>query len=329
MSTPWTTDSVGDLAGRTAVVTGANTGIGREVAAVLAAHGATVVLACRDVAKAEAAASRLTGPRTPDVVAPDVVALDLGDLASVRAAAARIRERYPRLDLLVNNAGVMWLPRQRTADGFERHLGVNHLGHFALTGLLLDRLLGTPGSRVVTLSSNGHKSGRLELDDLHFERRRYRPTAAYTQSKLANLLFTYELQRRLEAAGAAGAATIAVAAHPGGSRTDLMRHSPPQIRIATSRPFYRLLPWLIQDAAHGALPPLRAALDPAVRGGDYYGPDGWGEWTGSPVQVTSSPASHDAASQRGLWAESERLTGVEYDFTPRSPAVPSGSGHPA
>ncbi|PZF79582.1 oxidoreductase [Jiangella anatolica] len=312
----WTPDDIGDLTGRTAIVTGANTGLGREVAATLVASGATVLLACRDVAKAAAAAATMTGPR-----APEVVPLDLGDLRSVRAAAAHIHDRHQRLDLLVNNAGVMWLPRQHTADGFERHLGINHLGHFALTGLLLDLLLATPGSRVVTVSSNGHKRGRLDLTDPHFERRPYRPMAAYAQSKLANLLFTYELQRRM---ADAGATSIAVAAHPGGSRTELMRHAPLHIRIASGPRLHRLVSWLVQDTAHGALPLLRAALDPEVRGGDYYGPDGWGEWTGHPTLVTSSAAAHDEAAQRGLWAESERLTGVTYDFTAPTPAVQFG-----
>jgi NAD(P)-dependent dehydrogenase (short-subunit alcohol dehydrogenase family) len=303
----WTAVDVPDQDGRVAVVTGANTGIGFETAEVLAARGATVVLACRDPGRTAGAVARI-GAAVPGA-ALDTVQVDLASLASVRAAAGQLRSRYPRLDLLINNAGLMMPPYGRTTDGFELQFGTNHLGHFALTGLLLDRLLAVPGSRIVTVSSKAHGRGRINLADLQFEHGGYRRMAAYGQSKLANLMFTYELQRRL---AAAGAPTIAVAAHPGGSRTELMRNSPFVIRVGVrnwSRPFTSRL---LQDPPMGALPVLRAATDPAVRGGEYYGPGGWGELTGHPVRVSSTGRSHDVETQHRLWTESERLTGVSY-----------------
>jgi NAD(P)-dependent dehydrogenase (short-subunit alcohol dehydrogenase family) len=308
----WTVDNIGDQRGRVALITGANTGIGFEAAKVLAARGATVVLACRDQAKGRAAAARLGAG-----AAVATVTLDLASLASVHAAAVEIRGRWERLDLLVNNAGQMIPPYGRTADGFETQIGINHLGHYALTGLLLDRLLGTAGSRIVTVSSNAHRQGVINFDDLHAERG-YQPMAAYAQSKLANLLFTYELQRRLSASGAG---TIAVAAHPGAARTQLLRHSPWHFKLVVSRPAKPLFSWLIQDEDAAALPILRAATDPHARGGDYFGPNGWKEFTGRhPVPVQSTPLSHDADLQRRLWDESARLTGVTYGFPARASA---------
>jgi NAD(P)-dependent dehydrogenase (short-subunit alcohol dehydrogenase family) len=299
---PWTAADVPDQKGRTAVVTGANTGIGFEAAAVLAQRGAVTVLACRDTGKGERAAARLSAA-TPDV-AVSVVRLDLGSLDSIRAAAEQIRAGHERIDLLINNAGVMMPPHGTTSDGFELQFGTNHLGHFALTGLLLDRMLPVAGSRVVTVSSNGHRAGRVNFDDLQSERR-YSRVRAYGQSKLANLMFTYELERRLRAAEAA---TIAVAAHPGTAHTELTRHLPGLLQTAQAVAGGVFT----QSATMGALPTLRAATDPAVRGGDYYGPSGWGQMTGYPVQVSSSSRSHDEAAQQRLWAESERLTGVTY-----------------
>lgn len=290
----WTLDDIADQHGRVALVTGANTGIGLVTARVLAARGATVVLGCRDLHKARAA-----------FPGADLLRLDLASLASVRAAAAEFRTRYERLDLLVNNAGLMIPPYGRTADGFESQLGTNHLGHFALTRLLLDRLCDTPGSRVVTVSSNVHRRGTVDFADLQWERG-YDPMAAYARSKLANLLFTYALQRRLTDAGST---TLAVAAHPGAARSELMRHSPLLFRVVVSRRTKWLFSWLIQDVDRGALPTLRAATDPNVTGGDYYGPNGWKEFTGRhPVRVASSELSHDEALQERLWVESERLT---------------------
>jgi NAD(P)-dependent dehydrogenase (short-subunit alcohol dehydrogenase family) len=303
----WTIGDINDQHGRVALITGANTGIGLATAEVLAMRGATVVLACRDMRKAEAASTRLSS--TVPHAAVDTLKLDLGSLAAIRAAVSDFRARYTRLDLLVNNAGLMIPPYGRTADGFESQFGTNHLGHFALTGLLLDRLCRTSGSRVVTISSNAHRRGVLNFADLQSERQ-YDPMAAYAQSKLANLLFAYALQRRFEEAGSE---TIAVAAHPGAVRSDLMRHSPPHFRFVVSRRTKWLFSWLIQDVDRGALPTLRAATDPDVHGGEYYGPDGWKEFTGlHPVRARSTVSSHDVELQERLWNESERLTGVTY-----------------
>src|SRR5215218_2042592 len=302
----WTVADVPDQSGRTAVVSGANVGLGLATARLLASRGATVVLACRDIVKAERGADQIRTEAGRAKV--HVVRLDLSSLASVREAADEVRSDYPRLDLLINNAGVMAVPYQRTEDGFELTLATNHLGHFALTGLLLDRLLATAGSRIVTVSSVAHRRGLMHFGDLQSEHR-YKPADAYGQSKLANLLFTNELQARLEAAGAR---TIALAAHPGNARTDLWRTSSRLERVLIS-PRLRLLNfWLVQSAELGALPTLRAAVDPSARGGDYYGPAGPFQYTGYPTRVDSSPRSHDAAARRRLWDVSEQLTGVSY-----------------
>jgi NAD(P)-dependent dehydrogenase (short-subunit alcohol dehydrogenase family) len=236
------------------------------------------------------------------------VQIDLASLESVRKAAAELAGRYPNIDLLINNAGLMMPPYGLTKDGYELQFGTNHLGHFALTGLLMRQLLATPGSRVVTVSSNAHRAGRINFDDLN-SARRYRRTAAYGQSKVANLMFTYELQRRLSAAEAQ---TIALAAHPGTARTDLTRHLSAVSNVAMGPRFSSLNSWFVQGAAMGALPTLRAATDPAAVGGTYYGPDGFGQLTGYPVVVTSSTRSHNRQAQRRLWAESEQLTGITY-----------------
>ena len=297
MSSNWTEQHIPDQHGRVAIVTGANTGLGFETARMLAARGAAVVLAVRDVEKGKHAAARITGDVT-------VQALDLTRLDSIRSAAADLRATHPRIDLLINNAGVMYTPKQTTADGFELQLGTNHLGHFALTGLLLDRLLPVPGSRIVTVSSIGHRiRAAIHFDDLQWERS-YSRVAAYGQAKLANLMFTYELQRRLASHGT----TVAVAAHPGVSDTELARYTPAALRV----PLTWLAPLLTQQAAMGALPTLRAATDPAVFGGQYYGPGNRREIRGYPKLVTSSPESLDQVTQQRLWDVSEELTGVTY-----------------
>jgi len=303
----WTAADVPDQSGRTAVVTGASGGLGLETAEVLAGHGAAVVLAGRDLGKTERAADRIRSAAAGASVL--VVHLDLASLASVREAAGQIRAACPSLDLLINNAGVMAIPREVTEDGFERTLATNHLGHFALTGLLLGRMLDTPGSRVVTVSSNGHRMGDgvMHFEDLQLEHG-YQPWPAYYRSKLANLLFTYELQRRLTGAGAA---TMALAAHPGNARTDLWRHS--RLDQALYRPGLSPLTfWFAQSAHMGALATLRAATDPAAAGGEYYGPPGRQQFTGHPVRVESSAQSHDEADAARLWAISEEMTGVSY-----------------
>jgi NAD(P)-dependent dehydrogenase (short-subunit alcohol dehydrogenase family) len=316
----WTAADVGDQAGRTAVITGGNSGIGFEAARVLAARGATVVLACRDPGQADRAAARIAaglaasppdgGSRAggPRAGAVQTVRLDLASLASVRKAAEELSARFARVDLLINNAGVMMPPYGRTEDGFELQFGTNHLGHLALTGLLLERLLEIEGSRVVTVSSNGHRVGRINLGDLQSERG-YRKMRAYSQSKLANLMFTYELQRRL---AAAGAPTIALAAHPGTSRTQLMRHmSGPSRAVATAQ-LGPVTSWFAQSAEMGALPMLRAATDPQALGGQYYGPGGAFELTGYPVLTEPASRARDVGVQERLWSESERLTGVRF-----------------
>ncbi|OBI81432.1 SDR family NAD(P)-dependent oxidoreductase [Mycobacterium asiaticum] len=299
----WAVSDIPDQSGRTVVVTGANTGIGYHTAAELAFRGAHVVLAVRNLEKGNTALARIIAVK-PDA---DITLqeLDLGSLASIRRAAQALRASYPRIDLLINNAGVMWTPKQVTEDGFELQFGTNHLGHFALTGLLLDHLLPVRGSRVVTVSSLGHRlRAAIHFDDLQWERG-YSRVGAYGQSKLANLLFTYELQRRL---ADAAAPTVAVAAHPGGSNTELSRNLP-----GIFQPIKAVLaPVLFQGPESGAWPTLRAATDPTVEGGQYYGPDGLGEQRGRPKLVQSSAQSHDTDLQRRLWDVSEELTGVKF-----------------
>ncbi|BBY80529.1 SDR family NAD(P)-dependent oxidoreductase [Mycolicibacterium pulveris] len=301
MTAKWTAADVPDQSGRVAIVTGANSGLGYDTAAVLAGKGAHVVLAVRNLDKGRQALDRIkSGCPNADVTLQE---LDLTSLNSVRKAAAELRATYPRIDLLINNAGVMYVPRRETTeDGFEMQFGTNHLGHFALTGLLLENMLQVGGSRVVTVSSVGHRVlARIHFEDPHLERK-YNRVEAYGQSKLANLLFTYELARRLKAKEAP---TIAVAAHPGLSDTELMRHLPD---------FIPDFVWKIiaQPADKGALPTLRAATDPGVQSGQYYGPDGIGETRGHPKLVASSAQSHNQDIQRRLWSMSEELTGVTF-----------------
>ncbi len=292
----WTFADLPDLSGRTAVVTGANTGLGYETATALAARGAQVVLAVRNLDKGKAAAD-LIGRAHPGADV-SVQELDLTSLTSIADAANELRSRHDQLDLLINNAGVMMTPRSTTKDGFELQFGTNHLGHFAFTGRLMELLLATPLSRVVTVSSLGHRIGRIRFDDLQSERG-YRRIGAYGQSKLANLLFTYELQRRLHATD-----TVALAAHPGASSSELSRYLPNAIQLVF-RP-------LDQSAEMGALPTLRAATDPHASGGDYYGPGGVAELRGYPKVVASSARSHDVDVARRLWSVSEELTGVTF-----------------
>ncbi|MGH3622989.1 MAG: oxidoreductase [Sciscionella sp.] len=290
----WTIEDIPSQQGRTAIVTGANSGLGLVTARELARAGAHVVLACRDAAKGALAAAGMTG-------SVEVRALDLADLRSVRAFAAGVRGP---VDVLVNNAGLMAVPAGRTADGFETQFGTNHLGHFALTGLLLDRVT----DRVVVLSSWLHRIGRIRLDDPNW-RHDYRRWRAYGQSKLANLMFAYELQRRLLLAGSP---LRAVAAHPGYAVTNLQsRTQSIQDRIMT---LGNLL--FAQSAEMGALPTLYAATVPDLAGGEYIGPDGPGEMGGYPRPLGSSAASHDPEVQARLWTLSEELTGVRFPLPP-------------
>jgi NAD(P)-dependent dehydrogenase (short-subunit alcohol dehydrogenase family) len=237
----------------------------------------------------------------------DTITLDLASLASVRSAAAELRSRHARVDVLINNAGVMWAPKGKTADGFETHFGTNHLGHFAFTGLVLDLLLPVSGSRVVVLSSPAHRAGSIDFDDLSYDRR-FRRVAAYGRSKLANLLFAQMLEAKLEQAHAV---TTAVAAHPGGARTELNRHMPIWFRGQS----WGLARPITHPAEIGALSVVRAAVDPAVAGGSYVGPGGWQEFTGYPVVLRPSERARDPELQQRLWQESERLTGVSYQFS--------------
>lgn len=305
----WTADDIPDQHGRVAVITGANSGVGFETAKALARHGASVVLACRDRQKARDAEQRI------DQAVPGaettILDIDLASLESVSRAAEQLHRTRTRVDLLINNAGLGWLPHTRTKDGFELTLATNHLGHFALTGQLLDLMLDTPGSRVVAVTSPAHRQAKLNLDDLQGEQR-YNKQAAYSQSKLANLLFAYELQRRLHAAGAQ---TVALAAHPGGARTNFNRSLPRPFR----GPNYGLFYPLSHPADIGALALLRAAVDPNAHGGEYYAPVRLREFKGYPEARRSSPASYDANLQRRLWEASERLTGVTYRLPPPTP----------
>ena len=300
----WTEKNVPDQSGRLAIVTGSNTGLGYDNARVLAAHGARVVLAVRDTAKGEEAAARIRKLTPGADVA--VHKLDLGSLASVRTAGAELAATYPRIDLLINNAGVMYPPKSTTADGFELQFGTNHLGHFALTGLLLNNLLPVDNSRVVVVASIAHKiKAKIDFDDLHWEKRSYDKVASYGQSKLANLMFAYDLQRRL---AAAEAKTIAVAAHPGVAATELSRHVPGYELPGVAWLFGKVL----NTSEVGALATMRAATDPNVKGGQYWGPDGFREMRGYPELATSSEQSRDEAIQERLWKVSEDLTGVTY-----------------
>jgi NAD(P)-dependent dehydrogenase (short-subunit alcohol dehydrogenase family) len=304
---PWTAADLPDLHGRIFVVTGGNSGIGLEAVRELSRRGARVLLACRDLRRGQAALADIL--RDVPAASVEETELDLASLASVRTFAARFSERFERLDALVNNAGVMAIPRRETADGFEMQLGTNHLGHFALTGLLLPRLLATPGARVVTVSSSVHRVGRIDFDDLMGERR-YSKWGTYAQSKLANLLFTYELQRRL---AAAGSTAMAAACHPGYAATNLQFVGARMDNASWTERLMRLGNRLLaQDAAHGALPTLYAAAAPDVRGGDFIGPDGFLGNRGHPRKTRSSRRSHDPEDARRLWEVSEKLTGVRY-----------------
>jgi NAD(P)-dependent dehydrogenase (short-subunit alcohol dehydrogenase family) len=312
MTSNWTAEDIPDQHGRTAIVTGANSGLGRIVARELAGHGAAVIIASRDDAKGAEAARGIALTFPSSTV--EVAQLDLANLSSIRAFADRIRAGHDHIDLLINNAGVMAAPYRRTADGFELQFGTNHLGHFALTGLLLPLLYGRPDARVVTVSSNNHKNAQMRFDDLQGERR-YSRWGAYGQSKLANLLFAFELDRRLKAAGWK---LISVAAHPGYSATNLQLSGPPLQERLAMRISNRLF---AQSAEMGALPLLYAATAPDVKGGSYVGPDGAREMRGYPVLVQASARAYDEEAARRLWDSSERLTEVRYDF--RAPAAVS------
>ena len=305
MNDKWTSVDIPDLMGKIVIVTGANSGIGYEAAREFTRKGAEVIVASRDPIKAERSILKIK-EEIPGAKL-EFIELNLANLDSVRKFAEKFKSKYNSLDILLNNAGIMLIPFGKTVDGFENTVGTNHLGHFALTGLLMDRLSTTPGARVVNVASNAHYAGEMDFNNLLFENKLgYTPMKAYSRSKLANLLFTYELQRRFQSRGYD---VSALAAHPGISATSLANHL-----------FFNLISWLIQpmmklifqSSSMGALPSLRAAVDPKVLGGQYYGPDGKGEKSGYPIVVDSNSASKNEADARTLWQISEELTGIKY-----------------
>lgn len=307
MAQKWTPEDIPDQTGKRVVITGANSGLGYDMARELARKQAHVIMACRSQSRGEAALEQIrqSAPNT----SLEVVRLDLADLASVRAFAETMELRGDAIDILCNNAGVMAIPYRQTADGFEMQFGANHLGHFALTGLLLPRLLQAPAARIVTVSSNKHKQGKLDFDDLNWKRN-YSKWAAYARSKLANLLFAFELQRKL---AGAGKRAISVAAHPGYAATNLQYVGPQMENAAPTRMIMHLLNSTVaQPSEQGARPQLYAATAPDVQGGDYIGPDGLWALRGAPTQVNASKAARDETEAAQLWQISEELTGVRY-----------------
>ena len=303
----WTQENIPDLTGKIIVVTGGNSGLGYESVKAFAGKGAEVVLASRSMEKGEEARTEILKDFQEGEI--KVMQLDLGDLESVRNFASAFKENYKKLDVLLNNAGIMMTPYFTTKDGFEGQLGTNHLGHFALTGLLMDVILKTQGARIVNVSSGAHKSGEMDFSNLQFKNGKgYKPMKAYGRSKLSNLLFTYELQRKLEVAQKE---TIAMAAHPGIAMTNLGRHLQGKLLVKLLMP---LLNRMAQHQAMGALPQIRASVDHQVKGSEYYGPGGKGERKGYPVMVESNEASHSLQDAKKLWKESERLTSVKFEL---------------
>jgi NAD(P)-dependent dehydrogenase (short-subunit alcohol dehydrogenase family) len=304
MSEKWTAEQIPDQSGRTAIVTGANSGLGLVTARELARHGARVVLACRSTQRGESAARDCQGAAPSARL--ELEELDLASLDSVREFAERFRTRHEGLDLLINNAGVMATPRRITADGFELQFGTNHLGHFALTGLLIGEMEGRGDARVVTLSSNAHRMGRIAFDNLGGDRHYFR-WRAYGQSKLANLMFALELDRRLRAAGST---VKSLAAHPGYSATNLQFAGPPGLDAAVMKVTNHVV---AQSDKMGALPTLYAATEPGLEGGTFCGPDGFMEGRGHPKRVAASKAARDPEAARRLWEVSEEMTGVRFE----------------
>ncbi len=300
MNRKWSVEQIPNLAGKTAIVTGANSGLGFEITKVLAQHGARVIMACRNLDKANVAADAIRQSRPQGDI--EVVSLDLASLKSVRSFASEFLEKSTHLDLLINNAGLMAINENRTEDGFEMQLGVNHLAHFALTSALMPLLLATPQSRVVSMSSNAHKFGSMNFADLMYEKRRYSRWGAYGQSKLANLLFIFELNKRL----GTSATTMALAAHPGVASTNLGQNGGGIIGVG----FLLTAPLIGHSAYKGSLPALRAATDPDARGGQYFGPRY--SMAGPPVLESPKETASNSADAEQLWRISEKLTGVAF-----------------
>lgn len=303
----WTIDNIPELGGKVIVVTGGNSGLGYESVKAFAAKGAEVILACRSMEKGEAAKAEIMKGNPAGSI--KVMTLDLMELNSIQTFASEFKQQYHRLDVLLNNAGIMMSPYELTSDGFESQMGTNHLGHFALTGLLINLIINTPNSRVVNVSSNAHKWGKMDFENLLFDSGKdYTPTKAYGRSKLSNLLFTYELQRLFEKYKIN---SMAVAAHPGGSMTNLGRH-------LEGKWWYKLLlpiaGLFTHSPAFGALPQIRASVDLDVKPGEYYGPDGFNEMKGDPVLVQSNEAAHKLDDAKKLWEVSESLTNISFKF---------------
>lgn len=304
MRQKWTTDDIPDLSGKITIITGANSGIGLETARELACKGADIIMACRNMDTAKTAKNAIMKefPRSK----LEIIHIDLAVLKSVYQFAEVFKSKYSSLDILINNAGIMMAPYGKTKDGFEQQFGINHMGHFALTGLLIDHIIKTPHSRIINVSSNAHHIGKIDFDNLMYEGGKgYSPTRAYGRSKLANLLFTYELERRFEAAGSK---TIAAAAHPGYTHTHLTRYLEKKWYFRLFSPLGNLI---AQKAEMGALPILRAAADPGVIGGQYYGPDSFFGQRGHPIIIKSSQASYDKPTAKKLWEVSEQLTDIK------------------
>lgn len=298
----WTTNDIPDLTGKVMIVTGGNSGLGYEAVKALAQKGAEVILASRSVERGETAKKEMGDVKGKIAV----MQLDLQDFDSIEKFAKNFKKKYNRLDVLLNNAGIMTTPYFKTKDGLEGQIGTNHFGHFKLTGHLLDVIVKTPNSRVVNVSSAAHKQGKMDFENLMFEKGGYSPMKAYGRSKLSNLLFTYELQRFFEASKVD---SIAVAAHPGVSRTNLDRYIKGKLWFKLLYPVFK---FFTQDQAHGVLPEIRAAVDPEVKGSEYYGPDGKREMKGFPVKVESNAASHNVEDAKKLWDISEEITGVKF-----------------
>ncbi|MGI9533660.1 MAG: SDR family NAD(P)-dependent oxidoreductase [Thermodesulfobacteriota bacterium] len=296
----WTAENIPDQKGRVAIVTGSSSGIGYEAARVLANKNAEVIIAVRNKEKGDKAIQKIKEQnQNADI---KLMLLDLASLKSIRNFAEEFKKKYTRLDLLINNAGVMMPPYSKTEDGFELQLGTNHLGHFALTGLLFELIKNTTGSRIVNVSSYAHNFGNINFDDLNWEKRKYNTQRAYGDSKLANLYFIYELQDRL---AKSGSNPMVTAAHPGWTATELQRHSG-LIRFLNN--------FFAMQIEQGALPTLRAALEENAQSGDFYGPDGFMEWRGYPVKVGSNKLSHDKEIAKKLWDVSEELTDVRFNL---------------
>jgi NAD(P)-dependent dehydrogenase (short-subunit alcohol dehydrogenase family) len=307
MKHSWSINDIPNLKNRIVIVTGGNSGLGFESVKALASKGAEVILASRSVEKGEKAKDEI-GAVNGSI---RVMELDLQDFASINRFASEYLENYNKLDILINNAGIMTTPYFLTKDGLEGQMGTNHFGHFLLTSKLFEIIKASPGAKIINVSSSAHKNGKMDFNNLLFEGSNdYSPMKSYSRSKLANLLFTYELQRRIDSAGLD---IQVLAAHPGVSMTNLGRHLEDKLWYKLLLP---LAKGLTQDAAAGALPQLRSATDEKAKGGEFYGPDGFGEMKGAPIRVESNARSHNLEDAQKLWSESEKITGEIFSFIP-------------